>query len=194
MSQVSTVQKILEFWFGEAYQTANLQPQKKWFVKDANFDQTVREWFLGIYEQAAAGRLDDWMMAAESALALTIVLDQFPRNMFRDSAKAFATDSRAFMVAQQAIDLGFDQDVMPVMRVFFYLPFEHSENLDHQNEAVRLFQPFSADPELRQYYDFALRHQAIVTQFGRFPHRNQMLGRVSTAEEIEFLQQPGSGF
>jgi uncharacterized protein (DUF924 family) len=194
MSSVSTVQKILEFWFGEDYQTANPRPQKKWFVKDANFDQTVREWFLGIYEQAAAGRLDDWMMAAESALALTIVLDQFPRNMFRDSAKAFATDSRALMVAQQAIDFGFDQEIAPVLRVFFYLPFEHSENLDHQNESVRLLQPFSEDPELRQYYDFALRHQAIVAQFGRFPHRNQILGRASTPAEIEFLQQPGSGF
>jgi uncharacterized protein (DUF924 family) len=191
---MSTAARILDFWFGDDWPTTAPPPQPQWFVKDANFDQSVREWFFDTYRQAAAGQFADWADTAVGALALTIVLDQFPRNMFRGTAPAFATDGQALMVAQTAIERGFDQDVPPVMRVFFYLPFEHSENLDHQNQAVQFLQSFAADPELKSYYEFAVKHQAVIAQFGRFPHRNQILGRQSTSEEIAFLQQPGSSF
>lgn len=186
--------RVLAFWFGEDWRTAPPTPQQKWFTKDPIFDQAVKEWFLGTYEQAVEGRFESWMDSAEGALALTIVLDQFPRNIFRDTPQAFASDSPALMVASHAIDRDFDQDLPPVMRIFFYLPFEHSENRDHQNRCVQLLTPFASDPALKSYYEFALRHQAIVEQFGRFPHRNVLLGRPSTPAEIAFLQQPGSGF
>jgi uncharacterized protein (DUF924 family) len=190
---MSQIDRVLEFWFGQNWQT-DLKPRKEWFQKDPNFDQAVREWFLGTYEQAIAGQLDHWLDGALSTLALTIVYDQFPRNMFRDSAKAFATDSKALMTAQHAIERDFDQDLAPIMRVFFYLPFEHSELLQHQNQAISYLQPFATDPELKSYYDFALKHQAVIDRFGRFPHRNAILGRQSTPEELEFLQQPGASF
>jgi uncharacterized protein (DUF924 family) len=186
--------RVLAFWFGEDWQTAIVKPQKKWFAKDPIFDQAVKEWFLGTYEQAVEGRFESWMETAMGALALTIVLDQFPRNIFRDTAQAFASDSQALMVANYALDRDFDQDLPPVMRVFFYLPFEHSENSDHQARCVQMLTPFASDPELKGYYEFALRHQAVIEQFGRFPHRNALLGRPDTIAEVEFLQQPGSGF
>jgi uncharacterized protein (DUF924 family) len=190
---MSQIDRVLEFWFSHDWQM-ELKPRKEWFLKDSNFDQAVREWFLGTYEQAVAGKLDHWLDAALSTLALTIVLDQFPRNMFRDRPQAFASDSKALMTAQHAIERDFDQDVPPIMRLFFYLPFEHSELLQHQNQAVNLLKPWAADPELKSYYDFALKHQAVIDRFGRFPHRNVILGRRSTAEELEFLQQPGASF
>jgi uncharacterized protein (DUF924 family) len=187
-------ERVLEFWFGNDFRHTEPQPQKKWFEKDAVFDQTVREWFLGTYEQAVAARLTDWMETAAGALALTIVLDQFPRNMFRGTAKAFASDGQALMVANHALDRDFDQDLPPVMRIFFYLPFEHSENLVNQNRCVQLLKPFSTDPQLGRYYEYALKHQAVIEQFGRFPHRNLILGRSSTPAETEFLKQPGAAF
>lgn len=191
---MSQVDRVLAFWFGEDFRQTMPKPQKKWFVKDAHFDQAVREWFLGTYEQAIAGRLEHWMATAEGALALTIVLDQFPRNMFRDTAKAFASDDQALMVANQALERDFDQDLPPVMRVFLYLPLEHSESRANQNRCVQLLRPFADDPELQSYYEFALKHQSVIEQFGRFPHRNAILGRASTPAEIAFLQQAGSKF
>ncbi|MBE9033011.1 DUF924 domain-containing protein [filamentous cyanobacterium LEGE 11480] len=187
-------EKVLQFWFGEDFRRPDLKPQKKWFIKDDIFDQSVREWFSGVYQQATEGRFEDWMETAEGALALTIVLDQFPRNMFRDTPKAFASDAQALMVASQAIDRDFDQDVSPVMRVFFYVPFEHSENLANQHRCVELFQSLATEPALKSYPEYALKHQAVIKQFGRFPHRNEILGRTSTPEELTFLQQPGSRF
>jgi uncharacterized protein (DUF924 family) len=185
---------VLRFWFGEDWQQVPPRPQQKWFVKDPVFDQSVREWFTGTYAQATAGRLEHWTETAAGTLALTIVLDQFPRNMFRDTPQAFASDAQALRVADYAIDRDFDQDLPPVMRIFFYLPFEHSENLNNQNRAVQLLKSSADDPELGSYYEFALKHQAVIAQFGRFPHRNQILGRESTPEEQAFLQQPGSRF
>ncbi len=191
---MSQIDRVLEFWFGEDFRQTVPKPQKKWFVKDTVFDQAVREWFFGTYEQAIAGRLDHWLETAEGSLALTIVLDQFPRNMFRDTAQAFASDGQALMVANQALERDFDRDLPPVMRVFFYLPLEHSENRANQIRCVQLLQSFADDPELQSYYEFALKHQAVIEQFGRFPHRNDILGRASTPAEIAFLQQPGSKF
>lgn len=198
MTYPSMIERVLKFWFGDGYDPTDalglVAPQAQWFTKDANFDQMVRERFVAIYEQAAAGQLADWTETATGCLALVLVLDQFPRNMFRNSARAFATDNQALAIAQLAMDLGFDQEVSPVMRAFFYLPFEHSESLQNQNRAVQLFKPFLQMPGLEHYYDFSLKHQAVIEQFGRFPHRNSILGRSSTPAELEFLQKPGSGF
>jgi uncharacterized protein (DUF924 family) len=186
---MATVQEILQFWFGET-----LQPRKEWFQKNPEFDVEIRSRFLSIYEQAATNQLDSWVNLPESCLALVIVLDQFPRNLFRGQPQTFATDARALTVAQIAVEQGFDRPLPGVQRFFFYLPFEHSENLDHQNQAVQFFEQFQNDPDLQDTYDYALRHRAVIARFGRFPHRNAILGRESTPEEIEFLKQPGSSF
>lgn len=186
---MATVQEILQFWFGEI-----LKPRKEWFIKNPDFDEAIRSRFLTTYEQAATEPFDCWLDSPESGLALVIVLDQFPRNLFRGQPKAFATDSKALSVAQIAIEKGFDRQLPGVQRFFFYLPFEHSENLAHQNQAVQLFEQFQDDPDLQDTYDYALRHRAVIERFGRFPHRNTILGRASTPEEIEFLKQPGSSF
>jgi uncharacterized protein (DUF924 family) len=186
---MATVQEILQFWFGET-----LQPRKEWFQKTPEFDVEIRSRFLSIYEQAATNQLDSWVNLPESCLALVIVLDQFPRNLFRGQPQTFATDARALTVAQIAVEQGFDRQLPGVQRFFFYLPFEHSENLDHQNQAVQFFEQFQNDPDLQDTYDYALRHRAVIARFGRFPHRNAILGRESTPEEIEFLKQPGSSF
>lgn len=181
--------EVLQFWFGET-----LERREAWFKKDPAFDAEIRSRFLSQYEQAALGELGDWMNAAESSLALVIVLDQFPRNMFRGTPRSFATDAKALQVAQCAIAQGFDQHLPPMQRFFFYLPLEHSENLDDQNESVRLYEPFRDIPELADTYDYAIRHRDVIARFGRFPHRNLILNRPSTPEELEFLKQPGSSF
>ncbi|OUC15454.1 MAG: hypothetical protein B0A82_06910 [Alkalinema sp. CACIAM 70d] len=195
MGAIVRANQVLEFWFGAGWRDAvDLKPRSEWFQKDPNFDHAIRERFLDLYEKAIAHQLDDWMEQPESCLALVILLDQFSRNMFRGQAQAFAADSLALFVASHAIDLGFDEALPPVLRQFFFFPFEHSENLAHQNFAVAKFQQFVGDSDLENTYDYALRHRAVIEQFGRFPHRNEILGRDSTAEEIAFLQQPGSSF
>lgn len=181
--------EVLSFWFGD-----KLEMRKVWFVKDSDFDTEVRSRFLPLYEQAAADHLDGWIASPESCLALIIVLDQFPRNIFRGTPRSFATDPKALKIAKGAIAQHFDQRVPPVQRFFLYLPLEHSENLDDQNESVRLYEQFRDNPELKETYDYAIRHRDVIERFGRFPHRNQILDRPSTPEEIEFLKQPGSSF
>lgn len=181
--------EVLSFWFGET-----LEMRKAWFIKDLAFDAEIRRRFLPLYEQAAADRLDAWMESAEPCVALIIVLDQFPRNMFRGTPRSFATDPKALKIAKWAIAQGFDQQLPPMQRFFFYLPLEHSENLDDQTESVRLYEQLRNIPELAETYDYAIRHRNIIERFGRFPHRNLMLDRPSTPEEVEFLKQPGSSF
>lgn len=173
--------KVLEFWFRGA------ETRKEWFVKDASFDQDIRVQFLAAWEEALAGRLEDWRDTPRDCLAYVVLCDQFPRNMFRGEARAFATDPRALGAARTAIGLGWHRDLPAVERLFFYLPFEHSEQLADQERSLELFAG-------HEYYDYAVRHWEIVKRFGRFPHRNAALGRESTAEEIEFLRQPGSSF
>ncbi|GAP98557.1 DUF924 family protein [Leptolyngbya sp. NIES-2104] len=181
--------EVLSFWFGD-----KLEMRKVWFVKNSDFDTEVRSRFLPLYEQAASDQFDGWIDSPESCLALIIVLDQFPRNMFRGTPRSFATDSKALKIAKRAIAQKFDQQVPPIQRFFFYLPLEHSENLDDQNESVRLYEQFRDSPELKETYDYAIRHRDVIERFERFPHRNQILDRPSTPEEIEFLKQPGSSF
>ena len=185
---------ILTFWFGEQEANYYGKPRKFWFMKDPNRDRQIKEIFEPIYLQAAAGQLDHWKEEALSCLALIIVLDQFPRNMYRGEPQAFAMDSQALALAQYAIAQGYDRVLLPVQRWFIYFPFEHSENLADQYTAVKLFSALKDDPNSQSSIAYAQRHLKIIKDFGRFPHRNQILGRESTPEEIEFLKQPGSGF
>ncbi|NJL36217.1 MAG: DUF924 domain-containing protein [Leptolyngbyaceae cyanobacterium SM1_4_3] len=193
--------EVLTFWFANP-QTglANFdQWRKAWFVKDLTFDQHVRDRFLTIYERAAVGELDHWQESPAGCLALVLVLDQFPRNMFRRDPRAFATDFKAVEITRRAIAKKIHQALKPLQKLFLYLPLEHSENLDHQNQCVALFQELIADhpgfgKEFEDTYSYAARHQDVIKQFGRFPHRNEVLGRETTPAEAEFLKQPGSSF
>lgn len=157
-----------------------------WFAKDDAFDQRFRELFLGAHEAAAAGKLDSWLAAPQSALALLLLLDQFPRNCFRNSPRMYATDPMARDRARQALERGHDQAIEPPLRLFFYLPFSHSEDLADQERAVALNVPLG--PEIAKH---AIGHRDIVQRFGRFPHRNALLGRASTPEEQQFLAEGG---
>lgn len=159
----------------------------KWFTQDDAFDADIREKFLATYEAAAAGKLDAWEADAEGTLALLIVLDQFPRNMFRGSVRCYATDSRARAVAHRALKRGCDQDVPEAERGFFFLPFMHSEDMADQQRCVALYRE-AGDADVT----YAERHADIIRRFGRFPHRNALLGRPTTPEEQEFLD--GGGF
>lgn len=158
----------------------------RWFNKDTAFDDEIRRRFLALHEAAAAGKLTEWETSAEGALALLILLDQFPRNMFRGQARAFATDPLALAVASRAILNGFD-GAFPDMRSFFYLPFEHSEDLKDQERGLTLYKASGDADGLR----WAEIHADIIRRFGRFPHRNAILGRVSTPEEQKFLDDGG---
>lgn len=187
-------QKVLNFWFGQPEDSEYGKPREFWFVKSDEFDLQVKSQFYNLYEQAAAGNINDWQQQPLSCLALIIILDQFPRNMFRNSPRAFATDQLAKAFAQKAVLNQFDTQLIPVQRWFVYLPFEHSENLADQETSIQLFQSLSVYPDSQSTIEYAYRHWEIIQRFGRFPHRNQILGRKNTPEETEFLQQPGSGF
>ena len=184
--------EVLRFWFGSGadYGTG----RKAWFQKTPEFDHEIRDRFLPLHERAAAGELDEWQAQAPDCLALVITLDQFPRNLFRGQARAFACDAQALGAARRALELGHDAAMLPVERLFLYLPFEHSESLEDQWRAIALIGRLAPWPETAGTFSYAVRHWEIVRRFGRFPHRNSALGRASTPEEIEFLQQPGSGF
>jgi uncharacterized protein (DUF924 family) len=177
--------EVLRFWFGEGAERG--KAHKRWFEKNSTFDAEVRNRFLPLYEELA--RRNDWLSPPNYCLARIVVLDQFPRNMFRGTARAFAADPLALAAAKHAVAKDYDRDLLPVEKQFVYLPFEHSESLADQERACELMKPLGED-----LYDWALRHQRIIERFGRFPHRNDILGRASTPEEIEFLKQPGSGF
>jgi uncharacterized protein (DUF924 family) len=155
----------------------------QWFTVDDAFDRVVRSRFLSVHEAAAAGQLADWQETREGALALVLLLDQFPRNMFRGQARAFATDAMARVVADRALACGYDQTTDPVMRPFFYLPFMHSEALADQDRCVRLYQVLNDAEQLR----YAMGHRDVIKTFGRFPHRNDALGRATTPAEKVFL-------
>lgn len=194
-----TIQDVLHFWFGPAGDPEHGRMRQAWFTKDPGFDDTLRRRFLAEYEAAAAGMCDGWAVTPDGALALIIVLDQFPRNLFRGSARAFDTDGRARAVADRAIASGFDRQRRPVERLFLYLPFEHSEDLADQHRAVALFESLPVTPDFpqdarEQVIDFARRHRAVIERFGRFPHRNAALGRASTPAELAYLREPGAGF
>jgi uncharacterized protein (DUF924 family) len=179
---------ILAFWFGRG------DRDKRWFEKNAAFDAEVRERFLALHAEGAAGKLAHWKSEPADCLALIVLLDQFPRNMFRGTARAFATDALALVAAHHAVVRGYDRAMRPVERMFIYLPHEHAESLEEQLRSCDLCAPLVDFPETADVYRYALAHRDIIQRFGRFPHRNAILGRASTPEEIEFLQVPGSSF
>jgi uncharacterized protein (DUF924 family) len=181
MIRIATPKQILSFW--------KKAGPKNWFKKDPAFDQKIREQFLITHQAAEMEKLASWELSAEGALSLLLLLDQFPRNMFRGTARAFANDMFARDVATRAIKRGFDKKTALPLRSFFYLPFEHSESLADQVRALKLFKS-TKDQELVRW---AKLHHDIIRRFGRFPHRNEILGRPSTPEEVAFLEAGGFG-
>ena len=169
-------QKIIDFWFAD-------DVRKLWFNSTAEFDRLLRERFEETLKQAVRGELDHWMESAEGCLALVIILDQFPLNMFRGSEQCFATEAQSREVARVSIAKGFDKTLPAEQQAFLYMPFTHSENLADQELAVELF----TQPGMGSHLRFARHHHGIVETYGRFPHRNAVLGRASTAAEIEYL-------
>lgn len=173
-------QDVLRFWFEET-------PPQVWFQVSEDFDQTVIERFSSLHQMAHEGLLNGWSSDADGALALCIVLDQFSRHMFRGSPRAYESDAKALAQVKQAIQKGFDQILDPVKRGFLYLPFQHSEDLAEQKRSVELFGKMQhVNPT---GYRYALRHLEAIEKFGRFPHRNEVLGRTSTPEELVFLKE-----
>jgi uncharacterized protein (DUF924 family) len=181
---MSTPDAVLDFWF-----SPRVRP--KWFVRSDELDREIRGTFGELHARAASGALDGWGATSRGALALVILLDQFPRNMFRGTPEAFASDAKAREVANAALDAGHEHDLTQEERLFLYLPLEHSEDLADQERCVELMRALDETP---MWLDYAVRHRDVIARFGRFPHRNAVLGRESTAEECEFLMQPGSSF
>lgn len=202
MPNTITPATVLEFWFGNAGDnTATVQAhQKLWWSKNEAVDADIRSRFGALVETAASGKLDDWANDPRGRLALILLFDQFPRNMYRDTPQAFAYDPLAGKLVLEGIAAGTDRELRAIERVFFYLPLEHSESAELQERCVALFTALAAGvPEadaktFKGYVDYAVRHRDVIHRFGRFPHRNHILGRVSTPEETAFLKQPGSSF
>lgn len=183
---------VLKFWFGEGAEYG--KTHKRWFEKDPAFDARVTQHYSNLHDEMVKGKHRDWLDEPRPCLARIIVLDQFPRHIYRGSAHAFATDRLALEAAKHLVDRGWDRELLPVERVFAYLPFEHSESLEDQDRACALCAALQAFPEVADTHRYALAHRDIIRRFGRFPHRNAALGRANTSEEIEFLKQPGSSF
>jgi uncharacterized protein (DUF924 family) len=185
--------EVLRFWFGEGPPYAN---RPEWFRKSDDFDREIERRFAPLIDAALRDELQAWAADTDSALARVIVLDQFTRNVHRNTPTAFAGDTLALAAAQAMVAAGQDRALAPVQRVFVYLPFEHAEDLAAQARSVDLFAALAADAHAAGdgWLDYARRHQVIVARFGRFPHRNAILGRPSTPEETDFLKQPGSSF
>jgi len=187
-------QPIRDFWFLPEGDPGHLQSRPEWFRKDPAFDQAIRERFAGRIDEALAGGLRDWDADVRGALSRILLLDQFTRNVHRDTPAAFAGDPLALAAARALVDAGRDRALVPVERWFVYLPFEHAEDLALQQRSIELFDALAKEPGMDGITEYAVRHRDIVARFGRFPHRNAILGRASTPEEIEFLKLPGSGF
>lgn len=175
--------EVLSFWFEEI-------EAKQWFAADSNFDGLIRQRFLGLMQRAAAAELYSWRTTAEGRLAEIIVLDQFSRNVYRNTPQAFAQDPIALVLAQEAVASGSLGELNPTQRSFLLLPYMHSESRRIHVVAEALYRDFAPADN----HDFELRHKAIIDRFGRYPHRNDILGRTSTVEELEFLALPGSRF
>lgn len=175
--------QIIDFWFAE------IEP-KSWWQKGEAFDRMIQERFQQTLETAKRGELFEWRSTAKGRLAEVMVLDQFSRNIYRDTPAAFAADSLALILAQEAVALGVDKSLSTIEAAFLYMPYMHSESLIIHEQALTLF----SRKGLEDQYNFELKHKVIIERFGRYPHRNQILGRLSTPDEIEFLTQPGSSF
>ncbi|MDH5539628.1 MAG: DUF924 domain-containing protein [Rhizobacter sp.] len=188
-------QAVLDFWFGAEGSAAHGHQRKEWFAKDSAFDAQIAQQFGSVVNTALAGGLQHWVAHTAGRLARIIVADQFTRNVFRDTPRAFAGDALALADARKMVDSGFDQQLPPLQRAFAYLPFEHDEDLASQDRSVTLFRALAQqDATLAPMLDYAQRHHAVIARFGRFPHRNAILSRPSSDEELAFLKQPGSRF
>ena len=201
--QVNEIEQVLDFWFGACGPDGALDRarQKMWFSDGHKYDADIRRKFGKLHRRASRGELEDeWAATPKGRIALIVVLDQFSRHLYRGTAAAFAQDPAAQRTAVAGVEHDVDRELIPAQRAFFYLPFEHAEDLALQQRGVRLFQRLATEvaPVWRKDYtgfsDYAGHHRDIVERFGRFPHRNKILGRNSTPEELEFLQQPGSSF
>lgn len=198
---METVESLHACWFGGKADDAAADRQSKlWWSKSAALDDELARRFTPLVQAARSGALDGWANTPLGALALILLTDQLPRNIFRGTPAAFASDGMARSVALAGLEQGMDRQLKPVERVFFYLPLEHAESMADQERSValytRLFQeaPVSHLERYRGFLTFALRHRRVIERFGRFPHRNAILGRASTPEELAFLQEPGSSF
>ncbi len=196
-----TAQDVLEFWFGAAKAgVAAPAVVERWFKKDVAFDRQIRERFFDLTLSVLRGECESWLDTAQGRLAYVIALDQFPRNMFRDTLYAFAADPAALSAALEGLNRSHDRQLEGDMRAFMYLPLMHAEDLEIQEECVRCFADFVSEAtgplkeRLTGNHGFAEKHRDIVARFGRFPHRNKLLDRLSTPEEVRFLAQPGSSF
>ncbi len=185
---------VFAFWFARDIAPGYCEVRPVWFESTLEFDAEIAEQFGSTYEQAASGALDGMADTAESCLALTIVLDQFPRCMFRGDARAFATDGKVLALAKRAIARGFDAALTPLQRWFLYMPFQHVEDRADQRRSVELFESLGADAVHRFVIGAARSHRDVVERFSRFPHRNDILGRQTTAEEAAFLASPEGSF
>ena len=189
------VSTVLDYWFAPPGDPEHNRTRAVWFKKDEAFDAQIRERFGPLIESAFSGALDAWDATVEGALAKIVVLDQFTRNAFRGTARSFAGDARALAAARRLVANGQDRTLPGVRRQFVYLPFEHAEDLATHEESMRLFRTLAADePSLADLVTWAERHHAVIARFGRFPHRNELLGRASTPEEVAFLGEPNSRF
>ena len=196
------IEDVLDFWFGELNDLGCASPEhrKRWWTKSDAFDEAIKAHFLNDYEAVAAGDCETWRSTARGTLAYIIVLDQFSRNMFRGTPNMFVADELAREACSEGLDAGFDAELEFDERVFFYLPLEHSESMEDHHRCIELFKdlleraPEPLEADAKNYLDFAKSHEAIVKRFGRYPHRNETLGRASTPEETKFLKEPGSSF
>jgi uncharacterized protein (DUF924 family) len=196
------VESILHYWFGGAANDAEIVREKSalWWKQDPGVDAEIRRRFEMMLDAEIKNEFASWSSSPRGQLARVLLCDQFPRNMYRDSPRAFDYDERARKLAREALDAGRDKKLRPVERVFLYLPFEHSETVDDQTLSLRLYTelveyvPETDRPTYQKFLEFARKHKEIIDRFGRFPHRNAILGRQSTAAEAEFLKGPDSSF
>ncbi|MEM9137816.1 MAG: DUF924 family protein, partial [Cyanobacteria bacterium P01_F01_bin.42] len=186
-----TAQSVLDFWFGHLSADDYGQPRKAWFIKRKEFDDQIRDRFLSLHSRACRGELEDWQQQPQSCLALLLVLDQFSRNLFRGTPQAFEADPQALAIAKQAVQQDYDRDLLPVQRWFIYLPFEHSESWDDQQMSLELWDSLRWHQPSISSIHYAQKHADVIQRFGRFPHRNRILNRLSTEAELSFLEQPG---
>lgn len=185
---------LLDFWFATDSPSERDRLRDVWFRATPDFDAALAEQFRADYDRASAGAYVSWRTKPDTSLALVLLLDQFPRNLFRNSPRAYATDAFALEVAAEAVAGGFDQEFDPMRRCFFYMPFQHSEKLSDQKLALHFFGALPEHPDKVAFVAAAQQHYAIIARFRRFPHRNAILGRTSTPEEAAFLLQSGSSF
>lgn len=196
------LQKVLDYWFGSSEDDVQVSAEKGalWFGKSTETDREIEQQFGTLVREASDGHWNERVESSQDRLAVILLLDQFTRNIYRGKPECFASDSLALQLALDGLSNGDDQQLRPVERVFLFLPLEHSEELAMQNRSVELFaQLLETVPEewrniFAGYHDYAVRHREIIERYGRFPHRNEIMSRTSTPEEIEFLQQPGSSF